>query len=173
MSSPTCLPCSSASLAQPYSPVHSACQHSPVRLAWPQSHACQTCSDCFDDHASPLTSSGHNLFLLSGISQFSSCCRFVTYTLSFKYPHKNKSKGLSYSEQGGYSTKPLLPNPPVRQDLVKVGLYITMVMWWCSIVLEKKFLIFKHISNAWHDRLLHHVQVNETSHCSIKKQWSK
>ena len=46
-----------------------------------------------------------------------------------------------------------------------------MAVWWCSILLEKK-LIFKHSSNAWHDRLLQHVQVNETSHCSIKKEWS-
>ena len=47
-----------------------------------------------------------------------------------------------------------------------------MVERGCPILLKIKLLIFKVFSNTWHDRASQQVQVDWTSHSSIKKEWS-
>ena len=64
-------------------------------------------------------------------------------------------------------------NPPVWQDLIKKGSIITMVVWGCPIMLKIKLLIFKIFSDTWHDRPSQHVQVNRTSHSSVKNEQNK
>ena len=53
-------------------------------------------------------------------------------------------------------------------NLNKEGSNIAMVVWGCPILLKIKIL-FKVFTNAWHNRLSQQVQINRTSHSSIKK----
>lgn len=58
-------------------------------------------------------------------------------------------------------------NQPVWQDGIVVGVVhhdgSVLVFYQAEI----NFFIFKDFLNAWHDRLLKHVQIDETSHSSI------
>jgi hypothetical protein len=59
--------------------------------------------------------------------------------------------------------------PPVWEIVIKIRPDIMMVMWGCPVLLVVNLLISIQLMNGVHDGYLKHVDVLNTSNCTIKE----